>query len=120
MRPSIFDLNQKPGDNPRTTIINLFLCGQKTRCAQGETTMKTSRLLGIAVALCVATPLALAGTALAQKPKKLTYEQAWTASNKEVSLLGGEGTTSAGRYTRGAACMKQHGYRLKKSSMAGQ
>jgi len=82
--------------------------------------MKTSRLLGIAVALCVATPLALAGTALAQKPKKLTYEQAWAECKKEVSLLGGEGTTSAGRYTRGAACMKQHGYRLKKSSMAGQ
>ena len=51
-----------------------------------------------------------------QAAKKLTYEQ-WAVCKQQVtSLLGGDTTTTAGRYTRGAACMKQHGYRLKKSS----
>src|SRR5262245_36582205 len=59
----------------------------------------------------------LPDAALAQKAKKLTYDQAWEECKKDVAFLGGEGTTTAGRYTRGAACMKQHGYRLKKSSM---
>jgi hypothetical protein len=64
-------------------------------------------------------PLALADTAsAAPKGKRLTYEQAWADCQKQVtSVLGSEATTSAGRYTRGAACMKQHGYRLKRSSV---
>ena len=52
-----------------------------------------------------------------QAAKRLTYEQAWAVCKQQVtSVLGGDTTTTAGRYTRGAACMKQHGYRLKKSS----
>ena len=73
-------------------------------------------LIGSAIALCVAL-LGFADTASAAKAKRLTYEQAWAECKKDVSILGGEATTSAGRYTRGAACMKQHGYRLKKSSL---
>ncbi len=52
-----------------------------------------------------------------QAAKKLTYEQAWAFCKQQVtSVLGNEATTSAGRYTRGAACMREQGYRLKKSS----
>jgi hypothetical protein len=81
--------------------------------------MFKSKLSSLAVALSVAVPLSLAGSAsAAPKAKKLTYEQAWAECKKDVtSTLGGEAGTSAARYTRGAACMKQHGYRLKKSSL---
>jgi len=80
--------------------------------------MLKSNLLTVAIALSIALPLTLADTASAQqKGKKLTYEQAWAECKKDVALLGGDTATSAGRYTRGAACMKQHGYRLKKSSL---
>ena len=52
-----------------------------------------------------------------QAAKRLTYEQAWAFCKQQVtSVLGNEATTTAGRYTRGAACMKEQGYRLKKSS----
>jgi hypothetical protein len=80
--------------------------------------MFKSKLFSLAVALSVALPLSLAGSAsAAPKAKKLTYEQAWAECKKDVALLGGDPGTSAARYTRGAACMKQHGYRLKKSSL---
>ncbi|MFL4969627.1 MAG: hypothetical protein ACJ8DY_05605 [Xanthobacteraceae bacterium] len=76
-------------------------------------------LLGLTLALSVTLPLALAGTASAQtRAKKLTYEQAWAECKKDLAFLGGDAATSAARYTRGAGCMKQHGYRLKKSSMS--
>jgi hypothetical protein len=76
-------------------------------------------LLGVVISLSVALPLALADTALAQqKGKKLTYEQAWAECKKDLAFLGGDAATSAARYTRGAGCMKQHGYRLKKSSLS--
>ena len=78
--------------------------------------MVKSTLIGSAIGLCVAL-LGFADTASAAKAKKMTYEQAWAECKKDVSLLGGDTTTTAGRYTRGAACMKQHGYRLKKSSL---
>ena len=51
-----------------------------------------------------------------QAAKRLTYEQAWAYKQQVTSVLGTDATTTAGRYTRGAACMKQQGYRLKKSS----
>jgi hypothetical protein len=65
------------------------------------------------------TALALSVTTGAMAaPKKLTYEQAWAHCKADiVAALPGETTTSAARYTRGAACMKQHGYRLKRSSL---
>ena len=79
--------------------------------------MQKANLLAVAIALSLAMPLALADTASAAKAKKLSYEEAWAECKKDVAFLGGDAATSAGRYTRGAACMKQHGYRLKKSSM---
>jgi hypothetical protein len=83
----------------------------------GEIEMLKSNLLGLTIALSVTLLLGLADTASAQtKPRKLTYEEAWAACKKDLGFLGGDAATTAGRYTRGAACMKQHGYRLKKSS----
>ena len=80
--------------------------------------MSKSNLFSFALALSEVRPLAFSDTArAAPKAKKLTYEQAWAECKKDVAFLGGEPGTTAGRYTRGAACMKQHGYRLKKSSM---
>ena len=80
--------------------------------------MLKPNLLGLVATLSVALPLALADTAsAAPKAKKLTYEQAWAECKKDVAFLGSEATTSAARYTRGAGCMKQHGYRLKRSSV---
>ena len=54
--------------------------------------------------------------AYAQK-KKLTYEQAFAACKKDVdNIFPGREYDTAGRYARGGACMKQHGYNLKKSA----
>jgi penicillin V acylase-like amidase (Ntn superfamily) len=84
-----------------------------------ETNMHKSGLLGVAIALSVGMLFAATDMASAQKKaKKLTYEQAWAACQKDVqTALPGDTTQSAARYTRGAACMKIHGYRLKKSSL---
>ena len=72
----------------------------------------------IAFAIGAVLAISVVDDASAAQAKKLTYEQAWAACKKDVvSSLPGETTMSAARYTRGAACMKQHGYRLKKSSM---
>jgi hypothetical protein len=80
--------------------------------------MRKSILLGVTIAASAAILLAATDTTLAQKAKKLTYEQAWAECRKDVQAnLPGDTTQSAARYTRGAACMKTHGYRLKKSSM---
>jgi hypothetical protein len=105
-------MGRKSGKGP-------YFFKRATQRSNREIEMLKSKLLGVAIALTVTLPFTLADTASAQKKaKKLTYEQAWTECKKDISFLGGEGTTSAGRYTRGAACMKQHGYRLKKSSLA--
>ena len=83
---------------------------------------RTNRLIAAIAALSAGMLLAASDMASAQQPKakKMTYEQAWAdCKNQVTSVLGNEATTSAGRYTRGAACMKQHGYRLKKSSLKG-
>ena len=55
----------------------------------------------------------LADTASA-KTKKLTYEQAWEVCKKEMDKMGVFGTTTQAneRHTRGAACMKKHGYKI--------
>ena len=53
-------------------------------------------------------------TSAQQAAKKLTYEQAWAFCKQQVtSVLGTNSTTSAGRYTRRAACMREQGYRLR-------
>ena len=81
--------------------------------------MRKAMLSSIAVVGSLGTLLMTADVASAQKKaKKLTYEQAWAECRKDVqSALPGDPTASAARYTRGAGCMKQHGYRLKKSSL---
>jgi hypothetical protein len=49
--------------------------------------------------------------------QKLTYEQAMAKCRDDVRahLGASEGGATAGRYARGGACMKQYGYRLKRS-----
>jgi hypothetical protein len=56
----------------------------------------------------------LADNAFAAKKKKLTYEQAWDVCKKEMDKMGVFGTSinPNERHTRGAACMKKHGYRI--------
>jgi hypothetical protein len=70
------------------------------------------------VGLSLAATMALVWTndAGAQEKKKLTYEQAWAACKKELTLNapGADSTQSATRHTAGAACMRRYGYRLKK------
>jgi hypothetical protein len=78
--------------------------------------MSRLSLLGATIVLSVAMAGA-ADTALAAKAKKISYDQAWAECKKDLAFLGGDAATTAARYTRGAGCMKQHGYRLKKSSM---
>ena len=55
----------------------------------------------------------LADNAFAAK-KKLTYEQAWDVCKKEMDKMGifGTSTQANERHTRGAACMKKHGYKI--------
>jgi hypothetical protein len=53
--------------------------------------------------------------ASAQK-KKLTYEQAFAKCKEDVNRTLPTEYHSAGRYARGASCMKQLGYNLKKSA----
>jgi hypothetical protein len=56
-----------------------------------------------------------ADSASAQKTKKVSYEEAWALCRADVQAnTPPETTQSAARYTRGAACMKKYGYRLKK------
>jgi len=76
--------------------------------------MFKSKLFGAIVALSAAALLAPATTASAAT-KRISYEEAWAVCKQDVSILPGE--QQQNRYARGAACMKKHGYRLKKSSM---
>jgi len=78
--------------------------------------MFKSKLLGAVIAVSAAALLAPVTTASAAKAKKISYEEAWATCRQEVSILPGE--QQQNRYARGAACMKKHGYRLKKSSLS--
>ena len=66
-------------------------------------------------AVLFAAVLAFAGIPDASAQKKVSYEEAWVKCKADVTahLGAGEGST-AGKYARGGACMKQYGYRLKK------
>lgn len=59
--------------------------------------------------------IALCGAASAKS--KMSYEQAYAKCKTEISgnVPMSDTTTSAARYSAGAACMKKYGYRLKKS-----
>ena len=79
--------------------------------------MFKTRLLGAVIALTAAVLLSPA-TTWAAKAKKMSYDEAWAECKQQVAaVMPSETGQSAARYSRGAACMKQHGYRLKKSSM---
>jgi hypothetical protein len=68
-------------------------------------------VLSLVVAACCS-----ASNASAQA--KLTYEQAWAKCKADITAnYPGESGNTAGRYARGGSCMKQYGYRLKKSSV---
>ena len=79
--------------------------------------MFKSKHLGGAVALAIGAMIALPGVVSAAK--KLTYEQAWAQCKKELDAAGvfGVGFDAKARSTAGGACMKKHGYRLKKGTM---
>jgi hypothetical protein len=72
---------------------------------------------GAAIALAAAAIITL--PAVASAAKKLTYEQAWAQCKKELDAAGtfGVGLDAKARSTAGGACMKKHGYRLKKGTM---
>ena len=68
--------------------------------------------------LSFAAVLAFAGVPGASAQGKVSYEQAWAKCSADVKAnYPGESSNSGARYTRAAACMKDFGYRLKKSSM---
>ena len=69
--------------------------------------------LGLAIALPFAVSLTFADPAVAQKTKKLSYEQAWAKCKAEVdrTVPGDQQTVRA---SAGGSCMRSHGYRLKK------
>ena len=68
---------------------------------------KLKSLHVVVIALSIAMPLGVAGTAFA---KHLTYAQAYARCKVHVDKL--EASAQSQRYTRGAACMHMHGYRL--------
>jgi len=72
------------------------------------------RMLAVLVAGAFVVASGLADNALAAKSKKLSYEQAWDVCKKEMDKMGifGTSTQANERHTRGAACMKKHGYRI--------
>jgi hypothetical protein len=57
--------------------------------------------------------LMFADPAVAQKTKKLSYDQAWAKCKAEVdrTVPGDQQTVRA---SAGGSCMRSHGYRLKK------
>ena len=60
--------------------------------------------------------LVLSGIPDASAQKKLSYEDAYAKCKADLDRTYPSGSTSTtGRNTRGAACMKQMGYNLKKS-----
>lgn len=71
------------------------------------------RILATLVASTFVMGSGLAAPAFA-KTKKLTYEQAWDVCKKEMDKMGifGTSTQANERHTRGAACMKKHGYKI--------
>jgi hypothetical protein len=79
-----------------------------------ETTMTlNSRIFVVLLAGAFVAGPGLAEKAFAAK-KKLTYEQAWDVCKKEMDKMGifGTSTQANERHTRGAACMKKHGYKI--------
>jgi hypothetical protein len=69
--------------------------------------------LGVLIALSVALPLGVAGTALAAKKAPaahLTFEEAWAKCQVQVDKLARD--QQSARYSRGSSCMHMYGYRI--------
>jgi hypothetical protein len=100
----------------KSAILSAFFAdakNEKWRIQKSErSNMARSNLLGLAVVLSVAMVGVAETASAAPKAKKLSYDQASAECRKDVAFLGNEVTTSAGRYTRAAGCMMQHGHRM--------
>jgi hypothetical protein len=81
-----------------------------------EVTM--SRYSSIMAVAALSVGILFTGTemASAQKAKKMSYDEAYAKCQSEVKSLYPNETGPGARYSRGAACMKKHGYRLKKGA----
>lgn len=65
------------------------------------------------IALSAAAAFVFAGAPDASAAKKLSYDQAWGQCKSQVDRTV-PGDQASARTSAGAACMKKHGYRLKK------
>jgi hypothetical protein len=75
--------------------------------------LRIRKIFGMAVLSSAVLVLSGVGDASAQK--KLSYEDAYSKCKADLDRTYPSGSTSTtGRNTRGAACMKQMGYNLKK------
>jgi hypothetical protein len=68
------------------------------------------------VVLSFAGVIFVSGIPDASAQKKLSYEQAFAKCKEDVNRTLPTEYNTAGRYARGASCMKQHGFQLKKSA----
>jgi hypothetical protein len=77
-----------------------------------------SRYTSIAAVAALSVGILFTGTemASAQKSKKMSYDEAYAKCQGEVKALYPNEAGPGARYSRGAACMKKHGYRLKKGA----
>lgn len=67
--------------------------------------------IGVVVGVSTAIVIGVGHTAFAaKKPPHLTYEQAWAKCKVHVDKLAAD--QQSARYSRGAACMHMHGYRI--------
>ncbi len=64
-------------------------------------------------ALLVAAAFGVVGVSDALAQKKISYEKAWADCKMQVDRTV-PGDQASARTSAGAACMKKHGYRLKK------
>ena len=70
---------------------------------------------GIAISSAMALVMTAGVDPAAAKTKKLSYEAAFAQCKQELGgQLASEGLSTAGRHSAAGACMKKHGYRLKK------
>ena len=82
-----------------------------------ETIMLRVRQIRRLVVLSSAGALLLFGVTDASAQKKMSYEQAYAKCKEQVVAAYPPGTSdTAGRASRGGACMKQLGFNLKKGA----
>ena len=73
---------------------------------------KRSSFLAAMAALSAGALFVATDIASAQQKQKMTYEQAYERCRKEIGA-GTDANAGPSRYTRGSACMKKYGYKLK-------